>query len=159
PADDTTGLGRLIGTGHAVAAQGPNNANWQATVNVDLEHLQLFPTKYYLYGIVNEQPDLRPDAQVPYRTAPLRPTNSGAFPVDYGVHGTVSNQDGAVQAGWTVFLDLNQNGVRDPGEPAQTTNDEGFYGFYASAIPPGTQQFDVRLIPLAEDFDLPDSPQ
>ena len=39
-------------------------------------------------------------------------------------------------AGWTVYIDANNNGIRDPGEPAATTNINGRYAF--ANLAPGT---------------------
>src|SRR5262249_33921064 len=52
------------------------------------------------------------------------------------------NGDGVRQAnepglpGWTVFVDLNDNGVLDPGEPSAVTNAQGNYTI--SNVSPGT---------------------
>ena len=59
------------------------------------------------------------------------------------------NGDGALQSpdqpigGFGLFLDLNNNGRRDTGEPALVTNSAGIYTFYT--IPAGT--YHVRLLP------------
>jgi hypothetical protein len=152
--DDPTGQATLVGKAKVTAKAGPNGDNWQATVPVAIDDLQLFPTTYTLFTILNEQPD----ETATYRPAPVQSSASPAFTVAYAVSGQVGDQNGNVLSGWTVFLDLNRNGVRDAGEPARITNASGFYGFADSQIPAGTTAFDVRLVPLASDYDLPGNP-
>lgn len=43
---------------------------------------------------------------------------------------------GPVLAGWTIYIDLNGNGIKDPGEPTQVTGVDGSYSF--TGLLPGT---------------------
>ncbi|NJL55730.1 hypothetical protein HC928_11430 [bacterium] len=54
-----------------------------------------------------------------------------------------------VLSGTTIYLDLNENGILDPGEPSQVSDDNGMYEFDGLAsgtyvvreqIPEGYQQ-------------------
>jgi hypothetical protein len=61
-----------------------------------------------------------------------------------------SDRDGSARepgdgplAGWIVYLDLNGNGRRDPGEPYDVTDERGRYGI--SNVRPGS--FTVRMSP------------
>ncbi|MCY2987768.1 MAG: putative Ig domain-containing protein [Planctomycetota bacterium] len=51
-----------------------------------------------------------------------------------GVDVTISATEPGL-SGWTIYLDQNQNGRRDPGEPSTVTNANGDYTF--TGLPPG----------------------
>ncbi len=68
------------------------------------------------------------------------------------IHGRIwddINRDGIMDAaesrlsGWTVFLDLDQDGLRAPGEPAETTDAAGEYTF--AGLAPGTYRAVMEL--------------
>ncbi len=77
------------------------------------------------------------------------------------IHGTTwydVNGDGDRDAGeqgmpgWDVFLDLNQNGQLDPGEPAQVTDSDGNYSF--TNLVPGV----YRVVEQVKDDWQPTAP-
>jgi hypothetical protein len=61
-------------------------------------------------------------------------TISGQKWLDVNADGRRDTQDVGL-AGWTIFLDLNNNGVLDSGEPSTTTGEGGQYFF--TNVPPG----------------------
>ena len=80
---------------------------------------------------------------------------SGCIWTDVNANGIWDGPDGRA-AGWTVYLDQNNNGQLDPGETAVTTDALGWYAF--SNLSPGTST--IRYIapngvwhaaPLAQD--------
>jgi hypothetical protein len=90
--------------------------NWQATINVPIDGLN--PGQYVLYAVINDgfNPPLASPDSVPYTP-------------DFAVQGQITNQSNDPEGGWSVFLDYNNNGVQDPGEPSTTTNNAGYYSF------------------------------
>ncbi len=54
----------------------------------------------------------------------------------YAVYETSTQIGGLLTEGWSVYLDLNENGVRDPSEPATLTDVNGSYTF--DNLKPGT---------------------
>ncbi len=50
------------------------------------------------------------------------------FPLSFGtVYGQVSQTTGQALSGWTVYFDVNNNGMKDSGEPFTTTDPNGNY--------------------------------
>jgi hypothetical protein len=129
---------------------------YQASTTVDLSQPQLglLPIEYYLYAVVN-------DGTNAPETSTLTSDGSGGFNEVFenvfALTGTISNQANENLNGWTVFVDTNEDGQLEPGEPSYTTTDDGFYGFYGNQIPTNTP-FDVvveLLDPTAFTFDAP----
>jgi hypothetical protein len=123
---------------------------WTATLPLDLT--KTFPTGYHIYAVVNDG-----------FNAPVQSADSAAFTPRFAVYGSVSNQADEPQTGWEVFLDYNNNGTRDPGEPATTTNNQGLYSFGPDPsgfkpVPVGAQ-FDVQLVDLSSHFVIATNPQ
>lgn len=150
---DPSPPGRLVGTSNITLQS--DKTTWKVNVNVPIDGL--FPTNYYLYAILDQQP-LSTGNVGNYQPTVVRSTNTAVFEPQFAIHGSVANQNSHALLGWTVFLDLNRNGVHDQGEPEKQTNDQGFYSFAASAVPLN-HPFDIRLIPLADDFVLPNNPK
>jgi hypothetical protein len=143
----------LIGTSQLTQVSG-NGVNWQATVNVPVEGL--YPLPYTVYAVVND------GFNVPVKTA-----NSAPFTPAFAVIGSVSNQAHDAETGWSVFLDYNGDGIREPNEPIyQTSNPDGFFAFTPTFDPrtgwdpvPVNKPFNVVLIvPAPNNFD-PVAPQ
>ena len=67
------------------------------------------------------------------------------FTPDFAVQGIVQNQNGTPKAGWTVYLDLNNDGTRDANDPSVVTNADGFYSFLQSSVP-ANKPFHVHLV-------------
>ena len=63
-----------------------------------------------------------------WTTGPTRRSSRPSAPVTptFAVQGTVANQAGDPEAGWTVFLDYDGDGQYDTSEPLTTTNAGGF---------------------------------
>ncbi|MBX9623119.1 MAG: FG-GAP-like repeat-containing protein, partial [Gemmataceae bacterium] len=100
---------------------GPAGVNWTATFNAPVEGL--YPEPYVYYAVVDDGSN--PPVQSAL-SAPVTPA--------FAVQGTVKNQNGDPEAGWSVYLDYNGNNQYDPSEPLTTTNAGGFYSF-APAFP------------------------
>ena len=108
---------------------GADETNWQATINVPIDGLT--PGQYVLYAVINDG-----------FNSPVASADSVPFTPNFAVEGRVTNQSTDPEGGWSVFLDYNNNGVQDPGEPSTTTNSAGYYSF--------TQSFgDPVLSPLS----------
>ena len=89
----------------------------------------LMPAKYRL--LANGKADLAGNALE--ETAPDRHFYGpgelrGQFWYDRN-HNTLNDSDEEVLRDWTVYLDSNNNGERDPGEPNATTDQAGNYAF------------------------------
>lgn len=78
----------------------------------------------------------------------VSPTQDWGFTQLSVVNGQVSvaeTNSSPAAADWTVYADLNGNGVLDPGEPSTTTQDEsGFPGFYHLGLQAGSG-YQIRL--------------
>ena len=68
-------------------------------------------------------------------TIPQSPTIGGQALFDHNGSGTVSSHDQPLK-GWTVYLDLNNDGTLDPGDPMAVTDAQG--DFVITAPAPGT---------------------
>jgi hypothetical protein len=135
----------LIGTAAPALISG-DSVNWQATVNVPIGGL--YPLSYTVYAVVNDG-----------FNAPVRTASSAPFIPTFAVQGSVSNQNFAVLPGWSVFLDYNRDGIREPNEPLLTTNSAGAFAFTPTFDPstgwdpvPLNTPFDVRLLVPSSNF-------
>jgi Ca2+-binding RTX toxin-like protein len=87
----------------------------------------------------NHISDASPLAALPHLTSlnlqtnPLGTVSGRVWNDPTGAGGSGSGQAGV--AGWTVYLDLNNNGHLDPGEPSTATDAQGNYAF--SNLAPG----------------------
>jgi streptogramin lyase len=79
--------------------------------------------------------------------AQLIPVGQGAITSNVTFDAS-ANGTGAGMAGRTVYLDLNNNGVLDAGDPTAVTGISGFYTF--SGLTPGS--YTVRLVTYAGDL-------
>jgi hypothetical protein len=149
-ADDPAQTGRLVGKSKITLQ--PGTTTWTADIDVPLEGL--YPTQYSLYAVLHQTPAANSSD---YKPSVVRSANSSNFEPVFAITGSVANQNSHPQSGWTVFVDLNRNGVHEPNEPQRQTNDQGFYSFVGSVVPVN-QSFDIVLVPLAEDFVLTNSP-
>ena len=86
-------------------------------------------------------------AAITHATAPLLPLGTGSIVgviwTDLDANGTWDAADGRA-AGWTVYLDLNNDGQLDPGDPVAITTPIGWYTF--AGLPAGT--YTVRCLPI-----------
>ncbi|WP_148598180.1 SdrD B-like domain-containing protein [Aquisphaera giovannonii] len=142
--------GTLVAQGVPLSGATDNGnamTGYTATSTVDLSGL--LPTQYYFYAVVNDGTN-----------APVTSSLTGTDQVmEYEpvVSGTVANQDGTALSGWTVFVDLNGNGILEANDPSTTTNANGFYGFSSNQVPYGTP-VDIVLVnldPSAFSFGTP----
>ncbi|MFN0052473.1 MAG: FG-GAP-like repeat-containing protein [Planctomycetales bacterium] len=120
-------------------AQGQYTATTTAGLS---QSLGLLPIQYYLYAVVND------GLNTPV-TSTLTSNGSGSFNEVfdnvYALTGNISNQLNQELNGWTVYVDLNNNGILDPGDPSDVTADDGFYGFYATDLANGPSTYSVVL--------------
>ena len=105
------------------------------------------PGTYYFYTVVDD--GINPLVESPY---------SDAFTVPFGdqVTGTVLDTgDGraAGLSGFTVFLDLKNDGKLDPGDPSALTNAAGQYTFDPGNSISTGQAYAVDVIPSQAGFD------
>ena len=72
---------------------------------------------YHLYAAINDGTN-----------APVFSRYSSGFTPLHAVDGLIQNQNRDPQAGWSVYADLNSNGIHDPSEPiSQPSTTEGAY--------------------------------
>ncbi len=97
--------------------------NWQATANVPINGL--YPLEYKLYATVDDSVN-----------APAKSMVSTNFTPAFAVEGSVANQNHDSITGWTLYLDYNRDGQREPNEPsAITSSPDGFYAFTPTFAP------------------------
>jgi hypothetical protein len=137
----------LIGTVAPSQISG-DGVNWQATVNVPIDGL--YPLPYTVYAVVNDG-----------YNAPVTTADSETFTPAFAVEGDVAvQQTSDALPGWSVFLDYNNDGFREPNEPIlQTSNPDGFYASTPAFAPstgwdpvPVNKKFDVRLIVPSSNY-------
>ncbi|GAB4345463.1 MAG: hypothetical protein Kow0089_22560 [Desulfobulbaceae bacterium] len=99
------------------------------TYNFIVDDLTISPTYY-----------LPPDAGTTHTPVTLSPGESRTIDLAYfhkaTISGAIQNDDGSPWAFVRVFLDLNNNGLLDAGEPVTVTDAQGNYTF--DGLPPGT---------------------
>jgi hypothetical protein len=86
------------------------------------------------------------DPGIGYLPEPLgqQPTRNVMGTVAQDTNGSEKLEPGdTVLAGWTVFADLNKNGVREAGEPFDVTDSDGTYALVSSAL---AGSFNLRLV-------------
>ena len=112
----------LIGTAAPTQISG-DGVNWQATVNVPIGGL--YPLSYTIYAVINDG-----------YNASVRTASSAPFTPAFAVQGSVANQNHDALPGWSVWLDYNRDGIREPNEPIfQTSSPDGFYAFTPTFAP------------------------
>ncbi|MHC5539076.1 LamG-like jellyroll fold domain-containing protein, partial [Singulisphaera rosea] len=86
----------------------------------------LLPRMYYVYAVIDDGTN-----------TPVFSAYSDGFTTDYAIQGSVNEQNevgepdvsGEGEDGWTVFIDVNDNGRLDSNEPVSApTSNGGFYG-------------------------------
>lgn len=101
---------------------------------------QPFVTQLTNMGVAMHAYGAGPDASLP--ALQVIDPNAAIFATTDELIDTFSGTGGLANftepglANWTVYLDLNSNGQRDPGEPSTVTNTAGTYRFFD--IPAGT---------------------
>lgn len=120
------------------------------TVTATLKDLdQLLPFPYYVYAVVNDGVNTPVTSILTVRTGDAERPFEQVFEPEFAVWGNVATQNGDVLSGWTVWVDLNQNGAIDAGEPTTQTDDQGAYGFFPDGFPSAV--FDLRVQLLDPD--------
>ena len=95
------------------------SGNFTTSANWDLTGL--LPLPQYAYAVLND------GKNVPVYSA----YSQVAVTPDPPISGTVSDpKHNAALAGFTVFLDVNGDGIYEPSDPHTTTGPTGFYAFY-----------------------------
>jgi hypothetical protein len=99
-----------------------------------------------------------PAVQVTSQVTPLQPFATQALPLTFTpppagiasvagtVHGHVTLEGGAPQAGRILFLDANGNGVLDDGETSSVTDATGAYRFNQLVVEQRGTKYGVRLV-------------
>lgn len=113
------------------ATDGPGK--WMVKATWDTSRL-LPVTKYFVFAVINDGTNPPVSSFSTARSAVILPLEA--------IYGTVRNtrpgpQNGQPIAGVTVYVDLNQSGHFDAGEPQVTTNQAGFYNFSPNLFGPG----------------------
>jgi uncharacterized delta-60 repeat protein len=125
---DTTGsLDPTFGTGGMV------NTAFGSGPGVAANLVQPAPGKVLAVGWT--QVDGHDDFALAQYDTVTPPSITGTVFQDDNANGVQDPNEGGL-SGWTVYLDLNHNGVLDGHEPSTTTDDTGSYSF--SGLAPGT---------------------
>jgi hypothetical protein len=113
------------------------------TVTAPVNLSGLLPLPYYVYAVINDGTNTPVYSAYSNGTEPVPPVKGT-------VTDAVTNQN---LSGVQVYLDQNNNGQLDPGEPTQVTDSTGFYAFWQPDVPVN-QKFGVGVVvPNSYQFD------